>query len=193
MMCKQNGWVCPMIYQGMYNCITRNIEHELFAACRRYGLDIVVYNPIAGGLFSGKIKSKDILPESGRFSDVNVDMGNAYRNRYFKETTFQALRLIEQAAEKHDLTVIETALRWMVHHSGLKITDGNDGILIGISSVSQLEENLTHLEKGPLPDEVLQAVDQAWEVNRAESVPYWHGELEYTYNVREALFGKGAK
>ena len=193
MMCKYNGWVRPTVYQGMYNCITRNIEQELFVACRRYGLDIVVYNPIAGGLFSGKIRSKDIVPESGRFSNTSTAMGGAYRDRYFKDATFKALQLVEQAAEKHDLTVIETALRWMVHHSGLSIKDGNDGILIGISSVAQLEQNLTNLEKGPLPDEVVQALDQAWELNRLDSVPYWHGELEYTYNVREALFGRGVK
>jgi len=56
MTCKANGWVRPTIYQGMYNAITRNIESELFVACRRYGLDIVIYNPLAGGLFSGKLK-----------------------------------------------------------------------------------------------------------------------------------------
>jgi aryl-alcohol dehydrogenase-like predicted oxidoreductase len=44
MTCKYNGWVRPSVYQGMYNIITRSIEPELIPACRRYGLDIVVYN-----------------------------------------------------------------------------------------------------------------------------------------------------
>lgn len=68
MHCKYNGWVRPTIYQGMYNAITRSIEAELIPACRRYGLDIVVYNPVAGGLFSGKVKTTDV-PEDGRFSE----------------------------------------------------------------------------------------------------------------------------
>merc|ERR1712225_76070 len=63
MTCKYNNWVRPTIYQGMYNAITRSLEHELIPACKKYGLDVVVYNPIAGGLFSGKYKSKDILRE----------------------------------------------------------------------------------------------------------------------------------
>ncbi|KEY72031.1 hypothetical protein S7711_00050 [Stachybotrys chartarum IBT 7711] len=193
MTCKYNGWVRPTVYQGMYNAITRNIEPELFVACRRYGLDIVVYNPIAGGLFSGKIKSKDIVPETGRFSDVSTAQGSSYRARYFKESTFKALQLMEGAVEKHNLTLIETALRWMVHHSKLKIKDGNDGIIIGVSSVAQLENNMDNLEKGPLPEEVVKALDQAWEMTKAESVPYWHGELEYGYNTQQALFGAGAK
>ncbi|KAH7325880.1 NADP-dependent oxidoreductase domain-containing protein [Stachybotrys elegans] len=193
MTCKYNGWVRPSVYQGMYNCITRNIDAELFTACRRYGLDIVVYNPIAGGLFSGKIKSKDIVPDSGRFSDVSTAQGSNYRNRYFRESTFRSLQVVEAAAEKHNLTMIETALRWMVHHSKLRVKDGNDGILIGVSSVDQLENNLDNLEKGPLPEEVVQALDEAWQISKADSTNYWHGDLEYGYNTYEALFGAGAK
>ncbi|TEA21655.1 Aflatoxin B1 aldehyde reductase member 2 [Colletotrichum sidae] len=189
---KYNGWVRPTVYQGMYNVITRSIDAELIPACRRYGLDIVVYNPIAGGLFSGKIKSKDIVPTEGRFSD-NHGTGGNYRARYFRESTFKALQTIEAAVEKHGLSIIETALRWTVHHSGLKIKDGNDGIIIGISSVSQLEDNLNHLEKGPLPDEVVKALDEAWLVSRADTTNYWHKDLEYTYDTRDALFSAGAK
>ncbi|KAL6892453.1 NADP-dependent oxidoreductase domain-containing protein [Trichoderma longibrachiatum] len=190
--CKYNGWVRPTIYQGMYNAITRNIESELFVACRRYGLDIVVYNPLAGGLFSGKIKSKDIKPESGRFAGDNAQATN-YRKRYFRDTTFEALKIVEEAAEKAGLTLIEVALRWTVHHSALKVKDGNDGVIVGVSSVQQLEQNLTDLEKGPLPEEVVQALDEAWRVSKADSANYWHGELEYGYDTLQALFGEGAK
>ncbi|GJC79849.1 aflatoxin b1 aldehyde reductase member 2 [Colletotrichum tofieldiae] len=190
--CKYNGWVRPTVYQGMYNVITRSIEPELIPALRRYGLDLVVYNPIAGGLFSGKIKSKDIVPTEGRFSD-NHGTGGNYRKRYFRESTFRALQTIEAAVEKNGLSMIETALRWTVHHSGLKIKDGNDGIIIGISSVQQLEDNLNHLEKGPLPEEVVQALDQAWAISKADTTNYWHLDLEYKYDTRDALFSAEAK
>lgn len=43
MICQKNGWVRPTIWQGMYNAITRTIEPELIPACKRYGLDVVVY------------------------------------------------------------------------------------------------------------------------------------------------------
>lgn len=192
MTCKYNGWVRPTVYQGCYNVLMRTIEPELVTACRRYGLDIVVYNPIAGGLFSGKIKSKDMIPESGRFSDTSKT-GALYRKRYYKDTTFNALKKIEEAVEKHGLTMIETALRWVVHHSALKIKDGNDGILIGVSSVQQLDENLTHLEKGPLPDDLVKSLDEAWHMAKPDAAKYWHLDLEYKYNTRQALFGAGAK
>ncbi|TLD33591.1 hypothetical protein PspLS_01677 [Pyricularia sp. CBS 133598] len=191
MTCVQNNWVRPTVYQAMYNVITRSIEAELIPACRRYGLDLVVYNPIAGGLFSGKIKTQDMVPAEGRFSDSTTSMGKMYRNRYFKETTFKALQTIEAAVEKHGLSMIETALRWTVHHSALKVTNGGrDGVIIGVSSGAQLEDNLNHLEKGPLPEEVLKALDSAWEIARGDTANYFHMELKYQYDTKEALFGK---
>ena len=193
MMCKYNGWVRPTVYQGMYNAMTRGLERELLVACRRYGLDVVVYNPMAGGLLSGKIKSRDMVPESGRFSDVSSAQGANYRRRYFRESTFAALRLVEAAVAKHEgLGMAETALRWMVHHSQLRIRDGNDGIIIGASSLAQLESNLDSVEKGPLPADVVQALDEAWGVSKADTADYWHGELEYGYDTHKALFASGA-
>ncbi|EOO04195.1 putative aflatoxin b1 aldehyde reductase member 2 protein [Phaeoacremonium minimum UCRPA7] len=190
--CKYNGWVRPSIYQGMYNCITRSIEAELIPACRRYGLDVVIYNPIAGGIFSGKIKSKDMTPAEGRFSDT-AKSGKMYRGRYFRDSTFKALQVIETAVEKEGLSMIETALRWAVHHSALKVKDGNDGIIIGVSSIEQLDDNLNHLEKGPLPESVVKALDEAWQISKTDTVNYWHLNLEYQYDTRDALFGAGAK
>jgi aflatoxin B1 aldehyde reductase len=187
MHCKYNNWVRPTIYQGMYNAITRSIEAELIPTCRRYGLDIVVYNPVAGGLFSGKYKTADV-PESGRFSDAEGTRGSAYRKRYFKDATFEALRVIEPVVEKHHLTLLETAFRWVLHHSDLNIKDGgNDGIVIGVSSQAQLEGNLKDIEKGPLPKEVVDALDEAWLIAKPTTANYWHLDLKYTYDTREAL------
>ncbi|KAL1969460.1 hypothetical protein VTN77DRAFT_8898 [Rasamsonia byssochlamydoides] len=187
-LCNERGWVRPTIYQAMYNAITRSIETELIHACRRYGIEIVVYNPLAGGIFSGKYKSKDVIPEEGRYSDKN-STGPNYRNRYFKDATFEALRLIEPVVEKHGLTLLETALRWLVHHSALNIKDGgSDGVIIGVSNFAQLESNLRDLEKGPLPDEVVAVLDQAWLITKPTTANYWHLDLKYTYDTQEALF-----
>lgn len=178
----------------MYNALTRNIEPELLPALRRYGLDVVVYNPLAGGLLSGKIRSKDmeVAPTEGRFSDT-AKSGRLYRDRYFKESTFRALEVVEKAVGEAGLGMAEVAFRWVVHHSALNVKGGNDGVIIGVSSVKQLEENLDHLEKRPLPEEVVKALDEAWKISKSESVNYWHKELKYDYDTREALFGQGAK
>ncbi|WWD22594.1 hypothetical protein CI109_107087 [Kwoniella shandongensis] len=190
MICQERGWVRPTIYQGMYNAITRNLDIETITACHRYGIDVVVYNPLAGGLFSGKIKSKDLVQdEYSRFGEKSAAGAN-YRARYFKDATFEALSMIEKVGEKHNLTLLEIALRWCMHHSALNVgTDGGDGIIIGVSSQSQLESNLKDLEKGPLPEEVVKTLDDAWLVTKATAPPYWHGTLKYGYDTQKALFG----
>lgn len=143
---------------------------------------------MAGGLFSGKYKTKDI-PTEGRYSDSS-STGRNYRARYFRDATFEALSIIEPVVEKHGLTLVETALRWVRHHSALRMDNGGrDGVLVGVSSLAQLETNLADLQKGPLPEEVVQALDQAWLIAKSESPNYWHLDLKYTYDTQKAVFG----
>ena len=98
-----------------------------------------------------------------------------YRNRYFKDSTFEAVKIVEEAAQTHSLTLLEIALRWCVHHSALRTRakGGNDGVIIGVSSFQQLEGNLSDLEKGPLPEDVVTALDRAWLTAKATAPTYW--------------------
>ena len=79
---NEKGWVKPTIYQAMYNAVTRDIEKELIPCCRKYKIDLVVYNPLAGGMFSGKYKSKD-TPNEGRFASVNANQGKVCVDQSF--------------------------------------------------------------------------------------------------------------
>ncbi|XP_060235165.1 aflatoxin B1 aldehyde reductase member 3 isoform X2 [Meriones unguiculatus] len=57
--CKKNGWIMPTVYQGMYNATTRQVEKELFPCLRHFGLRFYAYNPLAGGLLTGRYKYQD--------------------------------------------------------------------------------------------------------------------------------------
>jgi aflatoxin B1 aldehyde reductase len=97
-----------------------------------------------------------------------------YRDRYFKPEIFECLQIIEPVAKKHELSLLEIALRWCVHHGKLQVKDGGrDGVIIGVSGFAQLEGNLRDLEKGPLPEEVVEALDKAWMVSKASTPTYW--------------------
>jgi aflatoxin B1 aldehyde reductase len=47
---KANDYVPPKIYQAMYNGLTRRIEPELVPCLRKFGIRLVIYNPLAGAL-----------------------------------------------------------------------------------------------------------------------------------------------
>lgn len=149
------------------------MESELEPCLRKYGISLVVYNPLAGGLFSGKYTTLD-NPAEGRFSK-SVSYGKMYQDRYFKQSVLDALAIVEPVAKKHEIPLIEVALRWCVHHSKLKMRSdgGNDGIILGISSFQQLEQNVEACEQGPLPEEVVEALDKAWERARGDAPTYW--------------------
>ncbi|KAJ5329739.1 aflatoxin B1-aldehyde reductase GliO-like protein [Penicillium brevicompactum] len=189
-MCTERGWVRPSIYQAMYNAITRNIEQELIPCCHRYGLKIVVYNPLAGGILSGRYlpNTEKEVPQEGRFSDKNTT-GELYRQRYMNLPVLDAIHtIVKPVADKYHLTLPEVAFRWLAHHSKLQL--GRDGILIGVSSVQQLDSNIEAIQKDILPEEMTDALDAAWMAVKAASPPYWHLDLNYSYDTEAALFGK---
>ena len=72
--------------------------------------------------------------------------------------------------EKHQLRLTEIALRWLQHHS---VLTPQDGIILGASSAAQLQQNLEDSEKGPLPDEVVKALDEARLIVGASAPTYW--------------------
>lgn len=85
---------------------------------------------------------------------------NSFRERYWNRLNLEAIQILDKAAKANNLTLIEATLRWMKHHSGL---ESKDGVIIGASSLKHLEDNLVDLEKGPLPQVMIDAFDQAWE------------------------------
>ncbi|KAI0790214.1 Aldo/keto reductase [Irpex lacteus] len=171
--CKYNGYIQPTAYQGIYNAIHRRVEPELFPALRKYGISFYEYNPLGGGFFTGRYRSLEDKVEPGSRFDPEKGQGQNYRKRYWNEAYFHALSLIEAVAQKHNLTLAEVALRWLSHHSQLKKEYG-DAVIIGASSKAHIEQNLLDLEKGPLPEEVVKALDEAWVSVQGVATNYWH-------------------
>ncbi|KAI0753607.1 Aldo/keto reductase [Fomes fomentarius] len=171
--CKANGYVLPTVYQGSYNAVHRKVEPELFPALRKFGIAFYAYNPLGGGFFTGRYHSVEDKPEPGSRFDPARMMGVAFRRRYWNEAYFSALASIEQVAKKHELTLSEVALRWLSHHSLLKREHG-DSVIVGASSLEHLEKNLADLEKGPLPEELLKVIDEAWPAVSPYAPSYFH-------------------
>ncbi|KAJ7743266.1 Aldo/keto reductase [Mycena maculata] len=171
--CKKFGYIQPTAYQGIYNVIQRNVEPELFPCLRKFGISFYEFNPLAGGFFTGRYNSIDDKVENGARFNTETFQGKAYRVRYWTEAYFNALATIRPVIEKHNLTLAEVALRWISHHSLMRREHG-DSVLIGASSLNHIEQNLLDLEKGPLPDDVVKVLDEAWLSVKSQAAPYYH-------------------
>ncbi|KIW05386.1 uncharacterized protein PV09_03901 [Verruconis gallopava] len=171
--CERNGWIKPVVYQGIYHALQRRVDDELIPCLRHYGIALYAFQPLAGGFLTGRYTRDQQTFEAGSRFDPKIMQGNLHRGRYWNDRYFDALEVIKKAADKEGLTVAEVALRWLEHHSSLSREKG-DAIIVGASSVKHLDENLADLEKGPLPKAVVDALDEAWLMAKPVAPKYWH-------------------
>ena len=165
--CRREGWMEPVVYQGMYNALTRDVERELFPCLRNYGMRFHAYNPLAGGLLTGKHLAIDDIPDSGRFT---VERG--YLDRYWKQDYFDVLQELQTACADTDLKPVEVALSWLVHHSLLD-AERSDGIILGASTTEHLEQNLAACAGAPLAPEIVEILDRGWEIIKPNCFRYF--------------------
>ena len=165
--CNQKGWRAPVVYQGMYNAITRDVERELFPALRTVGIKFYAYNPLAGGFLTGKYLHAQNEPSDGRFA-----LNPAYVGRYWKENHFAAVDLIRRTCEANELMMADCALRWLIHHSFLR-NPHKDGYIIAATSLDQFKGNLESCSGKELPESLIRIFDDAWEVVRPECPCYF--------------------
>jgi aflatoxin B1 aldehyde reductase len=182
-LCRQYGLTPPTVYQGLYNPLHRAVEAELLPILRQNNCSFVAYNPLAAGLLAGKYPtptSNDDTVPKGRFQN-----NPNYLPRFYTSSNFAAVESIRQACENVGVSMVEATYRWMLCHSALAATDG---VLLGASSVSQLEQNLAACRNPqPLPESVVAAFEEAWQITSQSGVfPYWRSYSSDMPN-REAL------
>ncbi|PON22081.1 aflatoxin B1 aldehyde reductase member 2 [Trichoderma gamsii] len=156
--CDENKWVRPSVYQGHYNPIVRGAEKDLFPALRKYGMSFYAYSPAAAGFFAGNHKN---ARPGGRY-DASTWLGDWYAQKYNQPGVQAATEKALATATAHGIGGHDAALRWCAHHSALT-GEAGDGIILGAGSLSQLETNMDSIEAGPLPQDVVAALDDVYQ------------------------------
>ena len=147
----RNSWPAMQIGQVMYNLLARRVEVEYAACSQQLGLVNIVYNPLAGGLLTGKHR-REVSPAPGtRFSK------DAYRQRYWNDQQFTVVERLRGIADDAGLSLVGLALRW------LRDRPLTDAILLGASSTEQLQANLRAVDGPALDGDTLHACDQVWD------------------------------
>lgn len=162
--CKAKGYVLPTVYQGNYSPIARRQETVLFPTLRKLNIAFYAYSPLAGGFLTKT--AQQIRDGAGRFSAEAI--GGMYRDMYLKDSYLNALAKWEQIANEEGTTRAELAYRWVSYNSPLSNAHG-DGIIVGASSLQQLEQTLTGIEKGRLSEKGVKAIDEIWESIKHEA------------------------
>lgn len=157
---ERNGWPALRIVQPMYNLISRGIEQEFVPMCREFAIPLVSYNPLAGGLLTGKHHFAATMP------GTRFDTNPGYRDRYWHEANFTAVARLADIARSIGISLVGLSLRWLLYHTESAC------IVLGASRLEQMRENLDALAKGAIPVEAVQACDQVWKQLRGVSPQY---------------------
>ncbi|TDE34881.1 aldo/keto reductase [Nonomuraea mesophila] len=153
----------PAVAQQLYNLLARRIEDEYAEFALSSGLRTMVYNPLGGGLLTGRHRFGQ-APEAGRFGDSRL--AEMYRRRYWNAGLFEAVEELGAIARTAGMPLAELSFRWL---AGRPVVDA---VLLGASSPQQLAANLDALAAGPLPVDVAAACDAVGEALRGPMPAY---------------------
>jgi aryl-alcohol dehydrogenase-like predicted oxidoreductase len=153
----------PVVSQPLYNLISRRLDDEYLEFSTHAELTNIVYNPLAGGVLTGRHRFDDV-PEKGRFGDSA--MGVRYRDRYWDRQLFDAVDELARVAAEAGLTLPELSLRWLLTRPGV------GAVLVGASTLAHLRSNVESAAGGPLPSEVMARCDEVWQRLRGPAPVY---------------------
>jgi len=140
--------------QPPYNLLTRDIEYELLPLCAEEGIGVCTYNPLAGGLLTGKHDAGKPPAAGTRFS--NERMGKMYFDRYWNESNFAAVARLSTIAASHGMALAQMALAWVLNNPAVS------SIIVGATSLRHMEHNIAATEI-KLGEAELSECDAVWQ------------------------------
>ena len=125
--------------QPRYNLLFRQIERDLLPLCREEALAVIPYNPLAGGLLSGKHRR-----ETGPTPGTRFTLGSAagrYQDRYWHEREFATVEALRPLAAGAGLSPTQLALAWALAEPAITAP------IVGASRPDQLDDAIAAVEK----------------------------------------------
>ena len=138
--------------QPRYNLIFRTFERDLLPLCGEEGVAVIPYNPLAGGLLTGKHAGANAPPEGSRFTLGRA--GAMYQARYWHEREFETIEALRALAGEAGMSMATLAIRWVMSNPAVTAP------IIGASRPEQLADALAAAEAGPLPDDLKTRLDE---------------------------------
>jgi aryl-alcohol dehydrogenase-like predicted oxidoreductase len=157
-----NGWEPLVSMQPQYSILSRDIEVEILPACRKFGLGVIPWSPLAGGMLTGKYRAGEEPQQGTRFAAPGP-FQRIWRTRALNERNHAIVSLVLEEAAKLEVSPIALALAWNLARPGIVSP------IIGPKSERQLKDNLAALDV-VLPNETVERIDAASE----PYLPYPH-------------------
>ncbi|WP_163506701.1 aldo/keto reductase [Fodinicola acaciae] len=147
---EARGLVSFVSVQPRYNLLFRQFERDLLPMCQEEGLAVLPYNPLAGGMLTGKHRNG--TPASGTRFTVDA-VREIYRSRYWHDDILATVEEIRTLAAEADLSVTSLAVAWVLANPAVTAA------IIGASRADQLTDTVAAGEV-VLPEDLKDRLDQ---------------------------------
>jgi aryl-alcohol dehydrogenase (NADP+) len=137
--------------QPRYNLLFRQFERDLFPLCLDEGVGLIPYNPLAGGMLSGKHVRGEAPAEGTRFTIHGA--GAMYQERYWHEREFDAVDAFQKMGKEAGLKPATLAVAWVLHQPAVTAP------ILGASRPDQLDDTLAAAEV-KLDDDLIRKLDE---------------------------------
>jgi aryl-alcohol dehydrogenase-like predicted oxidoreductase len=138
--------------QPRYNLLFRTFERDLLPLCEEEGIAVIPYNPLAGGMLTGKHDRSAAPPEGSRFSLGNA--GPRYQERYWHDREFDTVDALRALSNEAGMSMATMAMCWVLSNPAITAP------IVGASRPDQLGDSLAAAEKGPLPADLKARLDE---------------------------------
>jgi 1-deoxyxylulose-5-phosphate synthase len=138
--------------QPRYNLLFRAFERDLLPLCQDEGIAVIPYNPIAGGLLSGKHDGTAPPSEGTRFALRNA--GAQYQARYWHEQEFATVQSLRGVAKEIGMSMVTLAVAWVLSHPAITAP------IVGASRPEQLADSLAAAEMNGLSPPLKTQLDE---------------------------------
>ena len=137
--------------QPRYNLLFRTFERDLLPLCREEGVAVIPYNPLAGGLLTGKHAKANTPAEGTRFTLGSA--GSMYQARYWHDRQFRAIGALRGVAKETGMSMATLAVAWVLANPAVTCP------IIGASRPEQLADSLAAVS-APLSPELKSRLDE---------------------------------
>jgi 1-deoxyxylulose-5-phosphate synthase len=125
--------------QPRYNLLFRQIERELLPLCADEGLAVIPYNPLAGGMLTGKYRH-DATPNEGRFTEAVGQAGAMYQKRYWHKREFETIEKLRGIASETGTSPTTLSVAWVLANPAITSP------IIGASRPDQLTDTIAAID-----------------------------------------------
>ena len=138
-----------LLYQGKYNILNREPEEEdILRQAQKNGTGFIAFSPLAQGLLTDRYLNG--IPDGSRMAQ-----GGSLKESSLTPPLLERLKLLNKLAEQRGQTLAEMALAWVLKNELVT------SVIIGASSVKQLEDNLKAIGNTHFSEEELKKIDKS--------------------------------